>query len=97
MIAQHTPGPWGVRPGHGCYDINAGLIYVAETIGGMSGNYGSEEANACLIAAAPDLLAALEMTDLGLHNADERGPCLCSQCAFRQAARAAIVKAKGGA
>ena len=53
--------------------------------------------DARLIAAAPDLLEALKLTPLDLHLADERGPCLCSQCAFRRAAAAAIAKAEGGA
>jgi hypothetical protein len=45
--------------------------------------------------AVPDLLAALEMTPLDIHPADEQGDCLCSQCSFRKAARAATAKAKG--
>ena len=53
--------------------------------------------DARLIAAAPDLLGALKLTPLDLHVADERGPCLCSQCKFRRAAAAAIAKAEGGA
>lgn len=45
--------------------------------------------------AAPNLLAALKMSDLSLHAADYRGPCLCSQCEFRRAAASAIAEAEG--
>lgn len=44
-------------------------------------------------ATWPDLLAALRLTPLELHAADEHGPCLCSQCEFRQSARQVIAKA----
>lgn len=65
--AKHTPGPWkGYRDPH---DVEAGAhnpdIYVSAdnwgdiaTIGG--GPLETREANARLIAAAPDLLAAAE-------------------------------------
>ena len=53
------------------------------------------KAIARLIAAAPDLLEALKMTSLDLHNEDYRGPCLCSECSFRKAAAIAIAKAEG--
>lgn len=55
------------------------------------------ESNARLIAAAPEMLEALKLTPLDMHPSDELGECLCSQCAFRKAARAAIAKAEGGA
>jgi len=50
----------------------------------------NSHANACLIAAAPDLLQALEM----LVRWDETGTPVSSVC-FTEA-RAAIAKAKGG-
>jgi hypothetical protein len=59
MDAKHTPGPWIIhRPNDSeRIDINAeSNFYIAEVIGGMT----AQEANAHLIAAAPDLLEALE-------------------------------------
>jgi len=49
----HTPGPWRVEPdGQGCDRVVGPRGTVADTIG--------NEANARLIAAAPDVLAALK-------------------------------------
>lgn len=62
---KHTPGPWvakfaGDRGVEGRYDIDAtNGIFIAETLGGMSGGCGEQAANARLIAAAPEMLAAL--------------------------------------
>lgn len=33
-------------------------------------------------------VALLQEVDLGLHQADERGPCLCSQCDWRKRVKA---------
>jgi hypothetical protein len=62
---KHTPGPWVVNKQHktisykGCFDVaTADNEYlIAQTIGGLGEQ---EEANARLIAAAPDLLEALK-------------------------------------
>jgi hypothetical protein len=51
MSAQHTPGPWRVS---GKATINAGRSWIASV------STSNRDANARLIAAAPDLLAALE-------------------------------------
>lgn len=51
-MADHTPGPWHIR---GKQSIRGhGGEYIAKT------NWQNGEANARLIAAAPDLLEALE-------------------------------------
>jgi hypothetical protein len=56
-MTQHTPGPWKVRKqGHGTFigfasDSFIGEVYTAS---------GRQEANANLLAAAPELLAALK-------------------------------------
>jgi hypothetical protein len=63
MKAKHTPGPWEVR--EGAYIFAPDGSYVAKTTGNIKDyqeNAKTEEANARLIAAAPDLLAALEET-----------------------------------
>lgn len=68
--AEHTPGPWIVR--HGATDsvihassVNGNIAcvygYVVHGSGTKSmSKAGQREANAALIAAAPDLLAALQ-------------------------------------
>lgn len=62
MTTKHTPGPWAIGEMDGeAYGINATVnghpVYIAETIGGLGAE--TDKANALLIAAAPDLLAAL--------------------------------------
>lgn len=78
----HTPGPWASKKIFtGSYHIQAGEQVVAH-----AGYEDRAEANARLIAAAPDLLAALQ----GLLDgfSDYVGPNI-------NAARAAIAKATG--
>lgn len=77
---QHTPGPWqlgeegGILEGHTPIDA-AGWEGLAQVVTKMEfDGYNAEgQANARLIAAAPDLLAALEdltsyMIDHGMEN-----------------------------
>ena len=97
MSAQHTPGPWVVSL-HGAFftDVRAGDEITGRRIAwtwvqnqprtreGALRTAQENEANALLIAAAPDLLAVAEAAlweDDGLSCAD--------------ALRAAIAKAKG--
>jgi len=102
-MSKHTPGPWAVfrRDGYSTYihAINEGgeinTFQVASCHSATSRKYfptrGEAEANARLIAAAPDLLEALQAlsayfgtdTDNGLDE-------LLTQ------ARAAITKAEAG-
>ncbi len=94
-MSKHTPGPWAVfrRDGYSTYihAINEGgeinTFQVASCHSATSRKYfptrGEAEANARLIAAAPDLLEALKELTL------ERG--------MTDKARAAIAKAKGQA
>ena len=94
---NHTPGPWTASRNIAYWDISsAGKDRhgdIASVCPSKFAHPKNEAANAQLIAAAPDLLAALQMTDLDLHASDERGECRCSQCNFRRAAKAAIQKA----
>ena len=91
-VANHTPGPWVVKQGDcdgsGAFSINAHTngrtVFVAETIGGLD----EEEDNAHLIAAAPDLLEALEEL---LAHASSVGIGLY----YEVMARAAIAIARG--
>lgn len=101
MHNTHTPGPWQVRKVDGHLSIfvpsERGLTCeIAERIGGevfkdASGayrDYSRVEANARLIAAAPDLLEAL-VAVLNYCVDDEGQPTIAT-------ARAAIAKATGG-
>jgi len=86
---MHTPGPWaigGVFDNDGAPEIiiehmtSRGNLVVAVALGGLQG----QEANAKLIAAAPDLLEALQaFVDHGT----------CADDVDWSKARAAIAKA----
>lgn len=87
-MTKHTPGPWKV------YDD--GCIYTVDGVQVLTSYADSDghcivatDADRRLAAAAPELLAALEV----LLDAKERGDH--KDKAFR-AARAAIAKARGG-
>ncbi len=93
MSAKHTPGPWTTDPeGHirAPYPNHAPGISIARmTCFGAHDVHMAMGANASLISAAPDLLAALEYimawdSDWTVEQA-------------RTMARAAIAKAKGEA
>lgn len=100
VSAQHTPGPWRVEPltgfrkfvilGPDKHAWNGCRKSVAYTGASYSLN---REANAHLIAAAPELLKALET----LLDASERHIFGDECLAERDAARAVIAKAKGDA
>ena len=89
----HTPGPWRAVATEivstACPDDDCVVADV------LSKDYGD---NARLIAAAPELLAALR---LAMEWSEDDGypddHCMVGPCerAFRQAARAAIAKAEG--
>lgn len=94
--ATHTPGPWSVEDG----SILAAEVCVAviEDRGGYQAPPEQRRANANLIVAAPDLLAALENIVPRFHKC-----CVAmgSDVEFVDEAvkdaRAAIAKAKGEA
>ena len=93
MKKQHTPGPWFITGGATrCIEarIGDGLIQEVAACGPTMADKGygpQQEANARLIAAAPDLLEALQ----GLLNAL---PSATTHPAVKSA-RAAIAKATG--
>jgi hypothetical protein len=84
-MSKHTPGPWEIGNAANCakdHAVTAGAFVVARVVESrgehINGNtrtpfdYGS--ANARLIAAAPDLLAALETARVVVaFEADARG------------------------
>lgn len=81
MNAKHTPGPWTVSHPAISFQITAGKIHVADAFAkvsaGISDKYILEseaEANARLIAAAPDLLDACKQAVkryCGCHNTED--------------------------
>lgn len=108
MSAKHTPGPWllsdrNVTPLN--VSTHATVAHVGDyrigvETGVPGGNYrdgllGDKLADAALIAAAPDLLAALRMLVSRCH--ERRWPLESEDTAPLNAARAAITKAEGRA
>ncbi len=112
-MKKHTPGPWrlsedcGVCEGMGCFLVMTPANLRAEGEGIVCGvveidqqvwpEIGCAEANARLIAAAPDLLAALELANDELCRATwhlrSKTPKSVNEAV--DVARAAIAKAKG--
>ena len=102
-MTDHTPGPWTYRralqPVDGEYDYAITAVIagepdcIAEAFGRVNLDIRlGAEANARLIAAAPDLLAALEASDnlVSLFV----GPDDAIANTVREMARAAIARAK---
>ena len=87
---KHTQGPWEVR---GFYICASTDTYIAKMLRGDNLNPPDQETygNANLIAAAPDMLAALE----DAREALNKPPFINSQTL--KCIDAAIAKAKGGA
>lgn len=99
-MSEHTPGPWFAVRGHAYWEVephgagDTAPFTVADVCPSEPGNPdgGLQEANARLIAAAPELLEALQNFVDSVTFIDPSGyPQSLEQ------ARAAILKAKGGA
>jgi hypothetical protein len=99
----HTPGPWFAgtdEDAHVIYNADESEV-VADTLR-EDGDAETEAANARLVAAAPDLLAACESVLLlidgrGLGGLDVLGQFYADRCDEEAAkVRAALAKAKGG-
>jgi hypothetical protein len=98
----HTQGPWhpvtlGASPDHS-WAIDSELVEIAR-LSEWPDNQAEAEANARLIASAPDMLAALESLAVGLSPASvdmqrENLAYLCRVC--REIAENALAKVKGG-
>lgn len=110
MSTKHTPGPWEVREHWG--DDDAFEVYP--TRGGKQppigewaalaevpeyGQAGEAEANAYLIAAAPELLEALDgmLQVYGGGKSFDGLPKHATELELIDQARAAVAKAKGAA
>ena len=109
----HTPGPWHVEPLQWDHGASIAIVANGQIIATISPENEDEEpdmftakrgphdeANACVIAAAPDMFAALEEAEYGLRSAADqyhidkgrRSSILDRQL---EIVRAAIAKARG--
>lgn len=100
--AGHTLGPWTAKKMHtGGYDVFDPRDRDVVTVYGGGVEIESLQANARLIAAAPELLEALHLHDVYMNTPTDRGgafgPKGKSRAAFDDAKRAAIAKATGAA
>ena len=92
-MSEHTPGPWEFKPAREDYrrvlspDINAGGNWHVAIVQ-------SSNADARLIAAAPDLLAACEYALDAMSGPDGPEPTMAEKMAMDRL-RAAIEKARG--
>ena len=95
-VTKHTPGPWKPACGaRGTTCRHPAILCDGGQVGNATrqGSEAATDANARLIAAAPDLLEALQtiagyLDDTAACNSDK---------AMASTARAAIAKATGGA
>ena len=112
MTAQHTPGPWKIVSGNANGKFLAasirpvispfkGWVLPIASVRNVDESFG--QANARLIASAPDLLEALQellaaerANSLEIVGRDADGHPLNAAGVARKKARAAIAKANGG-
>ena len=76
MSAKHTPGPWHYADSMGDREIRSSVDITIGEVLGDGNSYCQEEeeerlANAQLIAAAPDMLEALESEEAWRRETDE--------------------------
>lgn len=67
MVSKHTPGPWriGGKEKRVIFAANGDVVARTAAYGSQSETPEAESGNAALIAAAPALLAALQMLTRG--------------------------------
>ena len=97
---KHTPGPWSRAPYINSHAQSLTVVDVegseVATVRGWDGDGDHREADAHLIAAAPDLLEALrDVTDALAEHLSDLGRDHPEQAPRVQRARAAIAKATG--
>jgi len=94
----YTPGPWQVRNNSIWLEVGPVNSVVADVFHGGGGQMfapGTGDANARLIAAAPDLLAALEAIGPLLSECRCGDPDTCIACQALRSRRRAIDLALG--
>lgn len=88
----HTPGPWGCTETEGSWTISADAdpVYIATVaMPGRMSKVDQAEANARLIAAAPELLEACQLA------LDSLNSLVATNTLSKQLLRAAIARATG--
>ena len=96
-VTEHTPGPWNLSANEDGRTYVEASNDTADDIAALLMDHDQQQnaANARLIAAAPDLLAACKAAlNTPAMNADEMDPI---EIEAVELARAAIRKAEGGA
>lgn len=89
-MTNHTPGPWAANP-DGLIHAGKNRLHIAQAATIGMGH--AAAANARLMAAAPDLLAALRLI---LDSEETHGDSVvCDFETLQSVARAAIAKATG--
>lgn len=94
---SHTPGPWTLKLNsgiNGARIVGAGGELVANVTRFADKSTGQKRADAHLIAAAPDLLAAMKW--FLSEDFEHCGAGDCGYCKALEMAKAAIAKATGG-
>jgi len=94
--ARHTPGPWTYPGGTGNFVGGPDRLRIAD-LGGLERSPEERQANARLIAAAPDLLAACIQAESVLRVFRECSVLKAGAPDTEAKLRAAILKAEGGA
>jgi hypothetical protein len=89
LTAKHTPGRWGLQRGVSDIRITVRGFLIAK-LKKLAHCWDEQEANACLISAAPDLLEALGEVLACFHSS----PPTLTLSALEMA-DAAIAKAEG--
>lgn len=89
MKTQHTPGPWFVSMDGRTITSGGNGTNIAIPCVLQHGMKGDKDANARLIASAPQLLETLEAL------VEAYSDTIIPECQFIANARAAIAKAKG--
>lgn len=93
---NHTPGPWKVEKG-GFVGGPVGYGFVCQFWNKHEEDFKNSEANAELVAAAPELLEVLKR----YVYPEFEGGCFdamcgcCTKCSLRETARQIITKAEG--
>ena len=91
MSTKHTPGPWVDRGGMPALITNSGGALIAKPLAHGNQTVDEYRANTSLIAAAPELLEALQtIADSEEFNGDS---FVCDFQTLQGVARAAIAKA----
>lgn len=94
VMVGHTPGPWRVGDAGGTVFGPKGTGSFPEVVATVMTTHGRKKANARLIAAAPDLLEALEkITQHAFDDDTSVQDILTDFESMRDIARAAIAKA----